>query len=254
MKLIDAAAAFPTVIFTVLLGIILVYWLFVILGALDLDLFSGDADVDVDVGGGHDVGMPKDIGMPKGGMGMPKGGADLDVDMGDGSYLAKSGGLVNLLRPLGLSRVPITITVTFIVLCSWTFCLLIIHYLTQIWPDGPRWLIGTIGFVGSLFLSVPLTALLITPLGPMFHTEPGKTRAHYLGSTCEITTGHVDADFGQAKIEDGGDVLVIPVRCDSGKQFQRYGKALVIDYDDERQAYLVEPMDDTGLDTGHAEA
>jgi len=275
MKLIDAAAAFPTVILTILLGIVLVYWLFVILGALDLDLFSGDADIGggdgigipkgidiggadgigipkggIDIGGAEGVGIPKgvEIGVPKG-VGIPKGGADFDVDMGDGSHMAKSGGLVNLLRPLGLSRVPLTISLTFVILSAWTFCLLIIHYLTQAWPDGSPWVIGAIGFVGSLVLSIPMTSLLITPLGPMFHTEPGKTRADYLGSVCEITTGHVDGGFGQAKIEDGGNVLVIPVRCDSGKQFKRYGKALVIDYDDDRNAYLVEPMDDAELDS-----
>lgn len=246
MKLVDAAAAFPTVILTILLGIVLVYWLFVILGTLDLDLFSGDADIGGghgghDFGGGHDIGG-HDIGGHD--IGGHHGGHHADVDMGDGSYLAKSGGLVNLLRPLGLSRVPLTITMTFIILSSWTFCLLIIYYLTQIWPDGPRWLIGALGFFGSLFLSIPVTALLITPLGPMFHTEPSKTRADYLGSVCEITTGHVDTEFGQAKIEEGGDVLVIHVRCDSGKQFKRYSKALVISYDDEREAYVIEPMDD----------
>lgn len=261
MKLIDAAAQFPTVFLSILLGIILIYWLFVILGALDIDMFSGDADVDgaLDGVGGHgggDVGMPKDIGLPKDvglpkdigapkDLGIPKGG---EVDMGDGSHVAKSGGLLNFLRPLGLSRVPITISATFIILYSWILCMVGIYYLTEIWPEGPQWLIRTIAFFGGLFVSLPLTALTISPLGPVFETQLGKTRADYVGAVCEITTGHVDAEFGQAKIEDGGDVLVIPVRCDSGKEFKRYSKALIIEYDDNRHAYLVEPFEDSALD------
>src|ERR1043165_2531397 len=42
--LIEAAQQFPTVVFTIGLGICLIYWLFVLIGALDIDLF-GDADV-----------------------------------------------------------------------------------------------------------------------------------------------------------------------------------------------------------------
>ena len=42
-------------VFTIALGIALVYWLFVVLGALDLDLLGGGHH-DLDLGGGHDVG------------------------------------------------------------------------------------------------------------------------------------------------------------------------------------------------------
>ena len=45
MNLIDASVQFPTVIFTIGLLVALVYWLFVILGALDIDLLGGADDV-----------------------------------------------------------------------------------------------------------------------------------------------------------------------------------------------------------------
>ena len=38
--------AFPTVVYTVVLGFVLLYWLFVIIGAADLDLFDLDGAVD----------------------------------------------------------------------------------------------------------------------------------------------------------------------------------------------------------------
>ena len=41
-ELLAASLEFPTVVFTIVLGIVLVYWLFVLLGALDIDLFGGD--------------------------------------------------------------------------------------------------------------------------------------------------------------------------------------------------------------------
>ncbi|HBL31463.1 MAG TPA: hypothetical protein DD490_31955, partial [Acidobacteria bacterium] len=48
-EFLNAILAFPTVIYTILLGVVVGYWLFVLLGALDINLL-GDADLD---GGGH---------------------------------------------------------------------------------------------------------------------------------------------------------------------------------------------------------
>jgi hypothetical protein len=44
----DVIFSFPTLIFTILLSIIIFYWLFVIIGALDLDIFDADVDIDID--------------------------------------------------------------------------------------------------------------------------------------------------------------------------------------------------------------
>jgi hypothetical protein len=53
-ELIQSSLQFPTVVFTIALGIVLVYWLFVLLGALHINLL-GDADVDGDIDGAdHD--------------------------------------------------------------------------------------------------------------------------------------------------------------------------------------------------------
>ncbi|HEX3761584.1 MAG TPA: hypothetical protein VHW23_22960, partial [Kofleriaceae bacterium] len=64
------------------------------------------------------------------------------------------------------------------------------------------------------------------------------------GHVCTITTGRVDNRFGQATIEDGGTVLDIAVRCDRPGALARGDRALVIEFDRERQAYLVEPSGD----------
>ena len=76
----------------------------------------------------------------------------------------------------------------------------------------------------------------------MFEVKVGKSNRDYIGSTCTITTGRVDADFGQATIEDGATVLVIPVRCDRPDVLGRGARALVIDFDLSRHAYVVEPV------------
>ncbi len=220
MSLLDACLRMPTVFFTIGLGIALVYWAFVLLGALDIDL----------LGGGDAAGAGKGLGDALVGS---KGGAEgLKPDLhGNGFWQA-----------LGLSSVPITISISAALLVGWTLSILGMHYGTSALGVGAGWLAALVVFV-AIVVGVPLAGLLVRPLAPVFKIRTGKSNRDYVGSTCTITTGRVDDDFGQATIEDGGTVLVIPVRCDRPDVLARNQRALIIDFDTTRQAYVVEPSD-----------
>lgn len=211
-ELIEASLHFPTVIFTIGLGIALVYWLFVLLGALDIDL----------LGGSDASGVAKGLGDVVAGA---KGGAE-------GIKLEHSGGVWS---GLGLGKVPVTITVSLILLVGWSGTLLLSHYVV-----GDGW-VRPMLLPLMLIVAVLVTAVLVRPLGPVFAIKEGKSNRDYVGHTCTISTGHVDDGFGQATLEDGATVLQIPVRCDAAGKFARGDKALIIDFDDKRQAYVVEP-------------
>jgi hypothetical protein len=231
--LFDASLEFPNVVFTIALGIVLVYWLFVLLGALDVDLF-GHGDVgghDIGVGG-HDVG---DVGGHDVG-GHDAGGGGDGHDAGhDGDADGDSGGIWH---GLGLGDVPLTISVSMLALTSWVISMLGTHYVLD---DGAlRYAMLPI----ALVLALPISAVLVRPLRPIFKMREGKSNKDYEGAICTITTGSVDDKFGQATIEDGGTVLVIAVRCDKPGALKRGDKALVIEFDPERQAYVVEPSTD----------
>jgi hypothetical protein len=203
--LVDASLQFPTVVFTISLGIILVYWAFVLLGALDIDLF-GDADVHVHT----DVHVHAEV------------HADADVDVHDHS--------------LGLGDVPLTISVSVIVVVAWCASLLAAYYVI-----GPVTWQRVAVLIGALVVALPIAAVLVRPLAPIFKIKEGKSNIDYIGHTCVITTGRVDDSFGQASLEDGGTVHVITVRCDRTGKLARGDRALIIDFDRNRQAYLVEP-------------
>ena len=220
-ELIDASLRAPTVVFTILLGIALFYWLFVLLGALDIDVLGG-ADVSGAAKGIGDV----VTGGAKGGAEALKG---IKID-GD----ADGGGVWS---GLGLGNVPMTITVSLILLVGWAGSLLVSHYLITDMGTGLRWaLLPVLLVVGML-----VTAVLVRPLAPIFAVKEGKSNRDYVGHTCVVNTGSVDEGFGQATLEDGGTVLQIPVRCDAGR-LGRGDKALIIDFDERRQAYVVEPQ------------
>ncbi len=220
--LIEAAQQFPTVVFTIGLGICLIYWLFVLIGALDIDLF-GDADISgagkAIGGGGHDLG---DAGGA--------GDHDLDIDGGGGLW---SG--------LGLSKVPITISVSAIFFVCWCISLLAMHYVPDMLGNA-TWVQYTL-LPATLIVGLPIAGLLVRPLGGVFELKEGKSNSDYVGHTVTVTTGTVDDGFGQGMVEDGGTVLVIPIRCDKAG-LSRNDKALIIDFDTERQAYVVAPVTD----------
>jgi hypothetical protein len=205
-ELVDASLQFPTVVFTISLGIILVYWAFVLLGALDIDLLGGDADVHVHT----DVHVHADV--------------DVDADAADHGL------------GLGLGDVPLTISISVIVVVAWCASLLAASYLI-----GPVALQRIAVLVAAVVIALPIAAVLVRPLAPIFKIKEGKSNTDYIGHTCVITTGRVDDSFGQASLEDGGTVHVITVRCDRTGKLARGDRALIIDFDRNRQAYLVEP-------------
>ncbi|MGK2856679.1 MAG: hypothetical protein ACSLFQ_05675, partial [Thermoanaerobaculia bacterium] len=95
---------------------------------------------------------------------------------------------------------------------------------------------------GVLVASILVTGVLVRPLAPVFRITEGKTHQAYVGHTCTITTATVDETFGHANVEDGGVTMDIAVRCDGTAKLARNDKALIIEFDEERHAYLVEPV------------
>ncbi|HEY0477909.1 MAG TPA: hypothetical protein VGD37_10315 [Kofleriaceae bacterium] len=228
-ELVVASLQFPTVVFTIVLGIVLVYWLFVLIGALDIDLFGGDVDVDVS-GAAKGVGEMLTGGAKAGAEAFhADAGGDVDADVDGGG----------LWHGLGLGDVPVTISASLITIVAWSGSLLAMHYIagTASW-----WSVAVL--VLAVVIALPIAALLIRPIAPVFAVQEGKSNADYVGHACTITTGRVDDHFGQATIEDGGTVLIIAVRCDRPGALARGDRALIIEFDRERQAYLVEPAAD----------
>ena len=101
---IDLALQYPTAVFSVLLVAVLIYWCFVILGAVDIDALDLDVDLDLDT----DV--------------------DLDVDV-DADVGHKAVSFLDLLVKLNLSEVPLTVSLSMVVLSSWVLSMVTVEWL-----------------------------------------------------------------------------------------------------------------------------
>ena len=233
------ALSFPSVVFTVLLGVVLVYWAFVMVGVIDIGegsegalegklegatkgLLEGAVD-----GAGHHVEVG-DVG----------GDGDLDLDADDSGH----GALAAIMSALHLRSVPATVVFSLIITFAWLVSVVSMQVATRFAPgqQGPLLSIGVL--VASLLLSLPLTSIAARPLAKVFAPKHAPAKSDFIGRTCVVRTGTVTQKFGEATLPDGGAGLVIRVRIEDGKQLGRGEQALIVDYDAERETYLVEPM------------
>jgi hypothetical protein len=73
-------------------------------------------------------------------------------------------------------------------------------------------------------------------------TRRAPSKVDFIGRTCVVRTGSVTEKFGEATLEDGGAGLVIRVRIEGSASLSRGEQALIVDWDAERESFLVEPM------------
>jgi len=216
------ALSFPSVVFTVLLGVVLVYWAFVMVGVIHLGEGSEGA-LDGHLGGGHGHGHDLDL-------------AD-DGDTGGDALAA-------IMSALHLRSVPATVVISLIVTFGWLVSVVSMQAVTRVAPSLAGPLLSTAVLIASLVLALPLTSLAARPLAKVFAPRAAPAKSDFIGRTCVIRTGSVTDKLGEATLHDGGAGLVLRVRIDGGKQLGRGEQALIVDYDSERETYLVEPMRD----------
>jgi hypothetical protein len=249
------ALSFPSVVFTVLLGVVLIYWTFVMVGVIHIGEGSeGALEGHIDgatkgmlegavdhLGGGHaDVG---DIG----GGHADVGGGHADGDLGDGGDAddgGSPGAMALIMNALHLRSVPATVVFSLVITFAWLVSVVTMQAATRMAPGlvGVPLSLGVL--LASFVAALPLTSIVARPLAKVFAPKHAPVKSDFIGRTCVVRTGSVTEKFGEATLHDGGAGLVLRVRIEDGKQLARGEQALIVDYDAERETYLVEPMRD----------
>lgn len=257
-----AAWAFPSALFSAGLALSVVYWLLIILGALDLDFSPGGADGLHALKGVDALHGLKGVDALHGlkgvdGLHALKGADGLSVLKGadglaaaKGAFGAEPGALIPGGIPDGipdgatfwvrLRQVPITVIFSGLSLFGWVLSMLGMRHLAPVLSTAlPDVISAATVLVLTLAVALPLTSLATRPLRSVFQPKSAKRRVDFVGTTCRIRTGSVDDSFGQAEVEDGGAGLIVEVRATPGT-LKRGSTALIIDYDAQHEAYLVE--------------
>jgi hypothetical protein len=204
----EIISSYPTSIFTVVLGVMLIFWVFAILGMFDIDILPNDTADDV---------------------------FDADVEL-DGEMP----GFIGLLHTLGLTGVPITLVISIIALIGFT-----LSYFTSAWilvplgSDLLRYLLGSAVLIVSIALAIPVTAQAIKPMKPLFVKHYAPSKQDYIGHSCVVTSGKVDSEFGIGTVETQGAPLQIDIRTNAGESHLKNSKLRIAAYDPDKDVFEV---------------
>lgn len=216
-SLFAALTSFPAVVYTVLLGVVLVYWLLAIIGLVD---FEAGADMDI----GADAADAGDIG-----------------DAGDGGPEGLSG-LAAWLVAFGLNGVPFSIVVSLLALVGWFLTGMASLTLLPLVPDALRWAAGAGVLLAAAALSIVIAAQLVRPMRGLFVTHRAISNAALVGQVCKVLTGVVDERQGRAEVAQRGASINIRVWAPAPNSLRRGDAALITEYDPARQRYRIDAL------------
>jgi hypothetical protein len=229
MSFFEIILSYPVVVYTTLLGVVLVYWLLALVGLVDFE--SGGPDLGLDIGaGGGDAG----------------GDLDLTVDAHhplDGEVAGVST-LAGYLIALGLGGVPFSVVVSLLTLSSWA-----IGSLAAIWilPFVPthflQFIVGTGVLIGAFLLSLPVANLVVRPMRKLFVTHNAISNLALVGQECLVLTGTVDEKFGRAEVPARGAGYHIRVVAESPNALKRGDTALIVEYNEAARIYRIAARD-----------
>ena len=253
---LEILLTFPTVLFSVPLALSLFYWLFVIVGAIDiefLDAVTGagaDGAVEGAVEGATEgVADAAAHGVAEGvadaaAHGVAEGVADSASDGAIEGAVHASGGLAMVLSLLRIGKVPITITFSLIFLSAWFFSAVGMAFLgTTLTNAG---LLGTLAKTGlaiaSFLAGGALTSFVTRPLAKIFGLQEAVGSTQLIGQTAKVSTFSVSERHGQATRNHEDADLLLQVRCGGPNDLTKGDEVRIIGYNESNNTYKVRPL------------
>ena len=207
-EFLQAIGSWGVAPFTVLLVAAILYWLMVIIGALDIEVIH---------------------------LGHHAEGADASHGDSHAGPDHHPGFMSGFLEFLSVGKVPLTVIVSLLVFIGWSIAMALALLIPWAWP---------LVFAGGLAGAIPLTAGLCRPLRKIFGAlDCGvATGLSLLGREARITSVVCDATFGTATCDvDDAEVLLRVVTSRPELLFHRDDVVVIADYDAEHEWYVVGP-------------
>ncbi len=195
---------------SLLLLVVVLYWVIVVCGVLDVDTL--DLDLDFDTGDA------------------------------DGVETGSTDGHEGLLEYLNLRKVPLSIVVSIFAISLWLLGVLANHYL----HNTSSGLLGLVVFVPNVLISAHVAKIVTMPLVPLFRSmNQGIAEVRDMaGTRVRITSSKADDKFGQAVVisPDDGPAIVFSVRTE-GEVLPKGTEAVVVCEDADKRVYVVSKLE-----------
>ncbi|HEX2143579.1 MAG TPA: hypothetical protein VHG10_03625 [Glycomyces sp.] len=209
-EFLEVALSFPPIVFSFGLIAVFLYWIVVILGALDVDMVELGAD------------------------------GDAEVEAGGSFWSAFGFGEVPFTVVLSL-----WVTLGWIVTVLGTTWVRSAEDMVI-----PAAVSGLATLVAGIGVGMLGAKLLSGPLSKVFADAPATAHRDLIGKVCVVRTGTVTTDSGQAElVEEDGTIHLINVRRSvhepegiDDELFSRHSKLVIFDYDESAKVFLVVPV------------
>ena len=147
---------------------------------------------------------------------------------------------------ISFGEVPKVLSLSLLVFFGWTSSLAALYFYPPLAEMANRALwIGAAFSAVAFALAFGATALAVRPINKLLTAGAGPTRSDLVGKLCTIRTQRVDASFGQAEVDHASSV--VQVRDPQGRGF-RYGqRAVIFDYDSDKEVFYIAPFDQETL-------
>lgn len=190
---------------TVIVAILTIFWIFTLLGGMDMDAIDISGDVDVD--------------------------ADIDADIGSPSAVSE------FLSFLNIGRVPFMLVVTVFMLIIWIGSLIITGVINIEFLGSLSALI----LIPLAIVSIFLTKLTTAPMAKFFDKigYRGEEEIDFLGRSGKMTSTIAKDKVGTAEFVIDKNPIRLNVRSIDGEEL-KYGDYIIIaDETPDRKVYLV---------------
>lgn len=211
-ELIQIAFSPLNIVYTFLLVLVVLYWLLIIIGAMDIGSVDIDFDLEVDV--------------------------DLDVDVDTGLNTSGAGGLAGVLHFFNFGKIPFIIILSFVILFSWAGSILANYYI-----GNGSILFGLALMVPNLFVGLCLTKMITTPLLPVFEKmEAGIEPVDYVGMLCKLVLPATTSKMGQAEVIIDNNRLLINVKMEneSTDSLEKGAEAIILRKQKDKPYYIIQ--------------
>lgn len=204
---------------SVMLVLILLYWIIVILGAVGLD----SLDLDLDLDGEPDI--------------------DVDLDVDSETSVLHAGVGTSILRFFNIGTVPVLILLSVFVLALWS-----IGVISYPWVGNWSILLQVLVLVpfsaGALLLTKLLTAPIAVLFRKMKEQEEAEQKLDLIGKRCMIVSLTATHKHGQAEVQtDGAPLRLNVVTADNASVLNKGDEAVLVAKDGTRGVYTIRGFD-----------
>lgn len=212
-ELIQIALAGINLPITLLFAVMLMYWISVIIGAMDIDIIQFDVDVELD--------------------------ADADIELDADADIASGGALNGMMLYFNIGAVPVTVWLSFLIFACWLLSVLETYYLNP----GHHFLIALIFVIPNLIVGMYIAKFATAPLKKVFEAMAPKntTRKSLIGQRAEVVSSTIDQNFGQIQIKTDGAPLTLNARTEGDATIPK-GQTVVITRETGPGVFSVKPF------------